>query len=55
MIEYDDIKAQLIDMIAISEMAIENDDHNSTYATLNIINRAMQHLVDKLKEREIND
>ncbi|HEM3648311.1 TPA: hypothetical protein U1C40_000923 [Streptococcus suis] len=52
MINYDDLKAQLIDMITISDMAISSGDQNSTYATLNVINRAMQHLVDKLEERE---
>lgn len=52
MIDYDDLKTQLIDMITISDMAISNGDQKSTYATLNVINRVMQQLVDKLEEKE---
>lgn len=52
MIDYDDVKAQLIDLIAISDMALIDRGPNNLYATLNIMQRAIQQLVDKLEERD---
>ncbi|MGT2964573.1 hypothetical protein [Streptococcus acidominimus] len=52
MIDYDDVKAQLIDLVTVSDMALSLDDRNSSYATLNIMNMAIQQLVDKLEERD---
>lgn len=55
MIEYDDVKAQLTDLIAISDMALIDWNPNNIYATLNVTKRAIQQLVDKLEEREKHD
>lgn len=52
MIDYDDVKAQLTDLIAISDMALIDGEPNNLYSTLNIIQRAIQQLVDKLEERD---
>ncbi|MFU2221890.1 hypothetical protein [Streptococcus pluranimalium] len=55
MINYDDLKVTLSNLITISDMALVTDDRNSTYATLTIVNTFLQDLVSRLEEREIND
>lgn len=52
MIDYDDVKAQLIDLVAISDLAIVDGEPNNIYSALNVMQRAIQQLVDKLEERE---
>lgn len=52
MIDYDNVKAQLIDLIAISDMALIDGELNKLYATLNIMQRDIQQLVDRLEERD---
>lgn len=55
MIDYDDLRVSLSQLIDISDMALVTDDRNSTYSTLAVINTLLEQLVNRLDERELHD